>query len=164
VVVRRDTVLNKPPVVLQKGKAQKADSSVKKPAVTAPTPFRFNPGDVHYAVIVLNKMDIVFTNETKNAFNRYNREKFYNKTYDLVTLPIDPENSLLLIKQFDSASAAVNYVQLVKKVSYSEIVPWLKPEKYSFGVISESNLQILQANHDLAAYRRFLDQYLPGKF
>ncbi|HET9824687.1 MAG TPA: hypothetical protein VFP87_05105, partial [Chitinophagaceae bacterium] len=165
-----DTVVARPPV--------KADSvAVKKPVanqvrtgsvvkknVNPVIPFAFNSAAPHYVIVILNKVDPVFGNEARNAFNRYNKEKFYNKTFDLTVLNIDPENKLLLIKPFDNAQAAMDYIQQVKPKAATDIVPWLKPDKYSFSIISEQNLGILQSNPDLAAYKRFLEQNLPGKF
>jgi len=167
-----DTVVARPPV--------KVDSAVvKKPATVAPVtkkdsvtkktvaplvPFAFNAETPHYVMIILNKVDVVFGNEAKNAFARYNREKFYNKTFELNTITLDAENKLLLIQPFANAQAAIDYVQQTKPKAAGEIIPWLKADKYSFSIISEANLEILKSNPDLAAYKLFLDQNLPGKF
>jgi TolA-binding protein len=166
-----DTVVTRPIV--------KADSAVvKKPGVANPVktdsvgrktaapmvPFTFNAETPHYVMIILNKVDVVFGNEAKNAFSRYNREKFYNKTFDVNTFPLDADNKLVLIQPFPNAQAAADYIQQVKPKAASEIIPWLKADKYSFSIISEQNLQILKSNPDLGAYKRFLDQNLPGKF
>jgi hypothetical protein len=43
-------------------------------------------------------------------------------------------------------------------------MPWLKKEKYTFTIISEGNLPLLQEKQDLDAYQKFLDQNLPVKF
>jgi hypothetical protein len=166
-----DTVVTRPIV--------KADSAVvKRPGVANPVktdsvgrktaapmvPFAFNAETPHYVMIILNKVDVVFGNEAKNAFSRYNREKFYNKTFDVNTFPLDADNKLVLIQPFPNAQAAADYIQQVKPKAASEIIPWLKADKYSFSIISEQNLQILKSNPDLGAYKRFLDQNLPGKF
>jgi len=166
-----DTVVTRP--------LAKADSAVVKKLTTkipvktdsvgrknvAPlVPFAFNAETPHYVMIILNKVDVVFGNEAKNAFTRYNREKFYNKTFELNTITLDAENKLLLIQPFANAQAATEYVQQTKPKAAGEIIPWLKSDKYSFSIISEQNLEILKSNPDLAAYKLFLDQNLPGKF
>ena len=115
-------------------------------------------------MIILNKVDVVFGNETKNAFARYNSEKYYNKTFELNTINLDTDNKLVLIKPFANAQQAMDYIQDVKPKAASEIVPWLKRDKYSFSIISDQNLEILKSNPDLIAYKLFLDQNLPGKF
>ena len=163
-IIKTDTVTNKttPPAIGNKKTNQPADTIAKK--TVTPVPFTFNLNAPHYVMIILNKVDVVFGNEAKNAFFRYNRGKFYNKTFDISTVNLDADNKLLLIAPFATAQEAVDYVQQVKKVAASEIIPWLKADKYSFSIISSANLDILKANPDLSNYKRFLDQNLPGKF
>jgi len=163
--LKTDTALVKktvPPKVDTKKTNQPADTVAKK--TLGPVPFAFNAATPHYAMIILNKVDVVFGNEAKNAFFRYNRDKFYNKTFDITTVNLDADNKLLLVTPFASAGEAVDYVQQAKSLAASEIIPWLKADKYSFSIISEQNLQLLKANPDLSVYKRFLDQNLPGKF
>ena len=38
----------------------------------------------------------------------------------------------------------MNYIDKTKPVASSRIIPWLKPEKYSFAIISEANLDIMR--------------------
>jgi len=172
-VIIVDTVATRPQVI-------KADTAaVKKPLTTLPTKsdtvvtkktakpilaFSFNAAAPHYVMIILNKVDVVFGNEAKNAFARYNSEKFYNKSFELNTIPLDPDNKLVLIKPFDNAQAAVDYINQVKPKAANEIIPWLKPDKYTFSIITDQNLEVLKSNPDLTAYKLFLDQNLPGKF
>jgi hypothetical protein len=115
-------------------------------------------------MIILTNVDVVFGNETKNAFARYNSGKFYNKTFELNLVDLDTNHKLVLIKPFQNAQAAIDYINSVKPLAGSEIVPWLKPDKYSFSIITDQNLEILKTNPDLTTYKLFLDQNLPGKF
>jgi hypothetical protein len=115
-------------------------------------------------MVILNKVDNVFRNEAKNAFFRYNRETFYNKAFDYSTIDIDAENKLLLIGAFDSAAAAIQYIQQAKPVATTQIIPWLKPEKYSFSIISDSNLELLKSRPNLGDYLKFIEQFRQGKF
>jgi hypothetical protein len=158
-IIQKDTAAVKKPVTNQ----FRVDSAGRK-KVTPIVPFAFNAESPHYVMVILNKVDVVFGNEAKNAFVRFNSEKFYNKTFELNTITLDADNKLLLIKPFANAQAAADYVQQVKPNAAAEIVPWLKADKYSFSIISEQNLEFLKSNPDLAAYKRFLDQNLPGKF
>ena len=91
-------------------------------------------------------------------------KSIYNKSFELSTIPLDADNKLVLIKPFDNAQAAIDYINQVKPKAASEIIPWLKAEKYSFSIITDQNLEILKSNPDLTAYKLFLDQNLPGKF
>jgi tetratricopeptide (TPR) repeat protein len=172
-VIIVDTVATRPQVI-------KADTaSVAKPVTNLPTKtdsvvtkktakpilaFSFNAAAPHYVMIILNKVDVVFGNEAKNAFARYNSEKYYNKTFEVNTIPLDADNKLVLIKPFDNAQAAIDYINQVKPKAANEIVPWLKADKYSFSIITDQNLEVLKSNPDLTAYKLFLDQNLPGKF
>ena len=65
---------------------------------------------------------------------------------------------------FPNVQAVIDYLQKAKPVAASEIMPWLKADKYTFTLISADNLKILQEKADLGAYQKFLDQNLPVKF
>jgi len=138
-----------------------ADTVANKPIISS---YTFKPEDKYYAVVVLNKVDMVWVNETKNAFNIYNRGKFYNKQFEYNVNQLNPEYKLLLIGNFDNAQAAADYVQAVKPVSKSQIVPWLAEEKYSYTIISAANLEILKTQQDIGMYKQFIEKNLPGKF
>jgi len=159
--IKADTAAVKKPVT---NLPVKNDSVVTKKTAQPILAFSFNANTPHYVMIILNKVDIVFGNETKNAFARYNSEKYYNKRFDLATIPLDADNKLVLIKPFDDAQQAIDYINQVKPKAASEIVPWLKADKYTFSIITEQNLEVLKSNPDLTAYKLFLDQNLPGKF
>lgn len=138
------------------------DTLATKP-VTA-SAYTFNATEPHYVVLVLNKVDLVYANETKNAFSRFNKDTYYNKTMLASLSDLDADNRLLLISPFKDAADAVDYVTRTKTRTASEIVPWLKSGKYSFIVVTESNLALLKANKDLESYKAFLNQHFPGKF
>ena len=144
--VKTDTVAAKP---------------IAKPIASA---YSFKPDQPHYVVFILNKVDPVFVNEAKNAFARFNREIYYNKTMTAELLPLDADNRLLLISPFKTAQEAVEYVEKTRPRTANEIVPWLRGGKYSFSIISDSNLELLKTNKDLETYNQFLNQSLPGKF
>jgi outer membrane protein assembly factor BamD (BamD/ComL family) len=139
------------------------DTLNKKPVVIA-APYKFNATEPCYVVLVLNKVDPVFCNETKNAFARFNRETYYNKQMTADLFQIDAENRILLLSPFKDVQDAVTYVDAVKPRTATEILPWLKGGKYSFIILSDSNYDILKMNKDIDNYKAFLNQHLPGKF
>ena len=98
----------------------------------------------------------VFVNEAKNAFNRYNKQNFYNKTIDITSEVIDDNVKLVLMNNFENADAAMAYMEKVRKIAATEIVPWLPAANYKFSVISAKNLEILKASKDLTEYQKFL--------
>ena len=105
----------------------------------------------------------MFVNEVKNAFNRYNKEIYYNQTFDINIVEFDSDRKFLLIGSFANAQEVVDYIQKSKRIAANEIIPWLKADKYSFSIMTDSNLTILQEKKDLNQYKQFLDQNLPGK-
>lgn len=166
--VRKDSIVLSPKkdVVVNPPVKRSQDIAVKKPLIQqkAASVYTFDAGLKHYAMIILEKVDIVFGNETKNAFNRYNQEKYYNQTIPINAVDLDADHKLILLGEFNNAQEAVEYVQQAKKLATTEIVPWLKPEKYSFSIMSKANLEILESKKDLNQYKKFLEQYLPVKF
>lgn len=106
----------------------------------------------------------MFVGEARNAVNRFNQERFYNKRLPINTVTIVPETQLLLVGPFLSASEAVSYTDLIKPQAAKSILPWLSAEKYGFNIISPANLRILQQKKDIAAFREFMQKALPGKF
>jgi tetratricopeptide (TPR) repeat protein len=159
-----------PPVVKTPEKKEtpvvaKKDSPV---AVVAPPivvkTFSFVPADPHFVVVVLDKVDQVYASEAKNAFNRFNREKYYNKPIEMTSLQLDERFHLVLEGPFSDANAAVAYIDNVRPVAGSRILPWLTADKYNFIVISAANLDVLKTNKDMNAYKQLLQQAFPGKF
>lgn len=178
-VVKKDSLINQPKnnvaLITQKKdtvanvvstSVKKPDTVTKKPVIT-PKPYSvytFNPSSKHYVMIILDKVDPMFANEVKNAFFRYNREAYYNRTFDISSKDLDADRKLVLISGFNDVQDAVDYAMKVKKIAANEIIPWLKADKYSFSIMTDANLDILSQKKDLNEYKKFLDQNLPGKF
>lgn len=141
----------------------KKDTVITQPTVVVKS-FTFVPADPQYVVVVMDKVDEVYASEARNAFNRYNREKFYNKPITMSGLKLDDRYSLVLEGPFADAKAAVDYVDVVKPIAGSRIIPWLSVDKFSFIIISSANLDLLKNNKDMTAYRQLLMQAFPGKF
>jgi outer membrane protein assembly factor BamD (BamD/ComL family) len=137
------------------------DTSAVKPPVSA---YKFVATDAHYVAVVLHKVDLVYANESKNAFTRFNKDTYYNKVMTATLTELDAENRLLLISPFKDATEALDYVVRTRPRAASEITPWLKTGKYSFIIVSDVNLTLLKANKDVETYRGFLNQQFPGKF
>lgn len=165
---KTDNISKEPTKVVVNNPVQgKKDSVVTRPQlppVKTNTLYTYKPDVQHYAVVVLNKVDKVFGNEARNAFFRFNREKFTGQPLNLQLVELDAENKLLLIGEFGTVQTAVDYVQRAKPLAPSEILPWLKADKYSFSIISVANLEVLKSNPDINLYRKFLEQNLPVKF
>ncbi len=155
---KTDTSHTVAPVVIPK-----TDSAANKPPGVK-TPFAFNPNEPHYVVLVLNKVDPVFSNEAKNAFIRYNKDTYFSKTFSVDLYELDPENRLLMIAPFNTAAEAITYLDATKPKTATDILPWLRGGKYTFYIMTDGNFDLLKSNKDLEAYKTFLNQHWPGKF
>jgi tetratricopeptide (TPR) repeat protein len=157
--------IDKPKEVAPQITATRMDSVITKPVITTTTAgYSFNAQQPHMAMIILNKVDPVFVNEARTAMFRYNREKYYNQTYDLTIIPLNSEVQVLVIGPFTNAKAALDYVELARPVTSTQIMSWLKADKYKYYLISQQNLEFLKTDLDINKYTQFLDQHLPGIF
>lgn len=143
---------------------QMPDTLAAKPVIKNNTAFTHAANDAHYVVLVLNKVDPVFVNEARNAFSRYNRDTYYNKTYSIDLYELDTDNRLLMIAPFATAADAIAYVDKAKPKTANEILPWLKGGKYNYIILTNANFDLLKENKNLEQYKTFLNQYYPGKF
>jgi tetratricopeptide (TPR) repeat protein len=137
--------------------------SIKVPEVFVSKSFVLNPNATHQVAMILDNVDGVFVGEAKNAFARFNRQ---NSAYTNITITkdaIDASKVLLLFSSFENAEAAIKYYDVLRKVAPQE-VSWLQASKYSFIIISESNLQILKTNKDLPTYKQLLKTNFANKF
>ena len=157
--VPRDSVTKAAPVVINNPK-----DSVKKAApVFVNGPFTFNTAAPHNVIMVLNKVDGTYVNESKNAFTRYIAENFSDQPIIVNKDAIDKDNALLIFTSFENADAALQFLNKVKKAAPEE-VSWLPAAKYSFLIISDENLLLLRNNKNLKDYKGLLNKQYPGKF
>ncbi|MEO8568741.1 MAG: tetratricopeptide repeat protein [Ginsengibacter sp.] len=125
--------------------------------------FTFDALTPQYVVMLLNKVDPVYSNEAKNAFVRYSREKFRLLNLEITKDTLDKERTLLIFTQFENADAAMIFMDKIRKDAPSE-VSWLPADKYSFYIISSTNLELLKQNKNLVNYLELLNKKYPGKF
>lgn len=144
-------------------KAPDTITRVMKPQLTS-SGFYISPSEAHSVLLVLNKVDPVYVSEARNAFNRYHREQYTGKNLQVAALPFTDDIKLIAFDSFDNAGSALDYVEKTKKAAPVEIIPWLTAQKYSFLIISKTNLEILKNKKDITAYRAFLAQLYPGRF
>lgn len=138
------------------------DSAVfKKTPQPVKAGFSYNPSEHHLVAVVLHAVDMVYVNEARNAFNRYNRESYRDQPLEITTLPINENDKLMLISGFSDALGALAYMDKVHRIAGAQVVPWLSADKYSFIVISDSNLELLKSNGDLEGYRQFVETHYP---
>jgi len=112
----------------------------------------------------MNKVDPVYVNESKNAFDRYNRENYYGKNYPTDKVALTDSTKMMVIHGFGNMPEALAYLNKAASAAPREIIPWLPAGKYYFIVIDDQNLETLQNNKDLNLYRQFLQVYAPEQF
>lgn len=139
------------------------DTVAKAPAPLTSGPFVMAVNAPHYVIMILNKVDQVYTNEARNAFIRYNKENYYGQPININKDVLDADNNLLVITSFPDAAAALLYYNKIKKDAVSEI-SWLPANKYSFLIITEANLQLLKTNKNLQGYKALLNTQFPNRF
>ncbi len=145
--------------------AVKVDSSnFKAPVIEKKAEgYSFVPTDQYLVVLLLDKVDVVYMNEARNALNRYNRDKFTARTLELTTSAFDETRKMIGIASFQGVVEAHDYLTRAKSSAASEIFPWLPKEKYSFFLISTANLELLKTRKDLKQYIDLLQQNIPLK-
>ncbi len=156
-VVETPKSVNKPAPVIPK------DTVVKVAPPLSSGPFVMAVNAPHHVLMVLDKVDQVYINEAKNAFDRYNRENYYGQPININIDPLDAGLNLLVIKSFSDAAVAMQYYTKIKKDAPSE-VSWLPAHKYSFLIITEDNLQLLKTNKNLAGYKALLNTQFRNRF
>ncbi len=139
------------------------DSVIKTPTIFKSGTFTLEPDKPQYVVMILDKVDGVYINEAKNAFNRFNTESYYTQGVKITRDALDADRTLLLFSPFEDADAAIKYYDKIRKAAPTE-VSWLPAGKYSFMIISDSNLQLLKTNKDLQGYKKLLNTNYNNKF
>ncbi|HMI79988.1 MAG TPA: tetratricopeptide repeat protein, partial [Ferruginibacter sp.] len=158
--------INDKPVVVNKPVVKApviADSITKAAPPLASGPFVMSLTSAHHVIMILDKVDAVYVNEARNAFNRYNKENFYGQPIQVNKDVLDAERSLLVITSFADAAAALQYYDKIKRSAASEI-SWLPANKYSFMIITDENLQLLKTNKNIPGYKALLNTQYPNRF
>ncbi|MEO6330821.1 MAG: tetratricopeptide repeat protein [Ginsengibacter sp.] len=166
--IRNDStlIIKKDSSIQKIGSVAVVNSPVKKDSTPPPlvnTSFNFVPSSPQFVVMLLDKVDPVYISEARNAFLRYNREKFSSANIEIAKEVIDKDRTLLIFRQFTDAAVAAIYSDKIKKDAAVE-VSWLPVTKYSFFIISDPNLQLLKLNKDIQSYMKVLHNALPDKF
>lgn len=148
---------------LAKNKVATDSSRLKKDAPKAPASSLFSrhAQQPHFVAIVLEDVDPVYVSESRNAFDRYNKEKYYNIPMNVLVVDLGEKLKLVSIRGLENEQAALDYIKKAKELAPKEIIPWLKADKYSFIPVAEDNMDLLMTNRDFPAYRNFLKQVFP---
>ncbi|HPZ88203.1 MAG TPA: hypothetical protein PLQ32_08880 [Flavihumibacter sp.] len=138
-------------------------SRLKKeaPKPIATSAFSRHAQQPHFVGIVLDEVDPVYVAEARNAFDRYNKEKYYAQPMNVLVVDMGEKRKLVSIRGFENEAAAKAYIKKAKELAPKEIIPWLKTGKYYFVPIAEDNMDLLMLNRDFPAYQQFIKQLFP---
>jgi tetratricopeptide (TPR) repeat protein len=117
----------------------------------------------HMMIMILDKVDPVYVGEAKNAFNRYNKQNYFNLPIETTNQPLSDSLNLVVITPFPNAATALDYTRKTAEIAETRIIPWMPKGKFSFLVITPANLQLLQSRKDLAEYLKFHGQAYSGR-
>ena len=155
--------------VLKKDKQAFSDVVITKDTIKKVAPilvnglFTFNAATQQNVIMLLDKVDGTYVNESKNAFTRFVTENLAGQPITIIKSAIDKDIALLVFSSFANADEALQFLIKIKKAAPDE-VSWLPAAKYSFLIISNDNLQLLQSNKNLKGYKDLLNKQYPGKF
>ncbi len=170
-MVRNDSTLIVSPKLFDSSKAaikvddsfaKKVDSATKAPAVVS-GPYTFNASAPHNVIMWLDKVDVTYVNESKNAFVRYVSDNFRASGLTVNKDVVDKDYSLLVFTSFANAEEALLFFTKIRKAAPEEI-SWLPASKYAFYIIDNDNLERLKNTKDLAGYKNLLNKQYPGVF
>jgi hypothetical protein len=115
----------------------------------------------HLVLLVMDKVDRIFVNEARNAFNRYNAQYPASRPLESLIEPLNDNIKFLVMQPFDNAIQASAYVQRVDKLAATELIPWLPREKYSFIIVNAKNLETIRSMKSVSEYISALKQLYP---
>ena len=115
-------------------------------------------------MIVFDKVAPLFIAEVRTAFNNYHQTELYNKALTTKLEPLDSTHTIVWVDTFENIGDAITYINKVKPITSSEIIPWLTNSKYIFLPIDVENWSILKVDKQLGLYKDFLHSLLPKQF
>ena len=158
------TIKDSLPMVPKQLNAKQISMPVDKPITFNNKTFAFNAADTQYVVVMLDNVDPIFVTESRNAFNRFNQERYSDQKIIIYNRRINNQYQFLMFGPFANAADAVGYIDKTRPLASSRIIPWLAADKFSFSIISDANMGVLINNQDITGYRNFLHGIFPDKF
>lgn len=130
----------------------------------APETYQFNASDSQFVAIALYKVDPVFVSEARNAWNRFNQERYYNQKLPINVIRVNDSEQILIMGPFTNAAEASTYTDRNRPLATSRVTPWLEASKFSFAIISRENLNLLIKKGETGTYWQMLRNLFPDKY
>jgi tetratricopeptide (TPR) repeat protein len=129
-----------------------------------PGTYYFQPADSQVVVMLLDRVDPVYRNEARIGLAGYHRAQFPDMGLTIRVDGFNDDVRLLLIEGFEDLASALQYMDQVRKVSPTELFPWMPADRYRYFPVSVPDLSLFLEKKDASGYLEFLRQHLPGKF
>jgi len=120
-----------------------------------------DPQSPHLVVLILSGLDSALHIRTKNAVDRYNRNRNESKDLSTTTSLFSDTTYLISISGFTDARSAATFKERAAQRTSSEIAPWLGSQSFSWMIISTSNWERLLEQKDLTSYKNFINDNSP---
>lgn len=130
---------------------------------TVSGPYVFNHANAHHVLMVLDKVDGTYVNESKNALSRYVNDYFRDKQLTITRDALDNNLSLIDFSSLENANEALLFIQKIRKAAPDEL-SWLPANKYYFILIDNDNLIRLKNTKDIQGYLNLLRKQFAGQF
>ena len=133
---------------------------------TQVSPYIIDPTEPYMVAIVLERIDPAYVNEVLYGFNNSSRKNFNNQPVEVAKKKLRDNLWVVTLKsaEFKNAEAAINYINYIKPIAQKEIISWLDAGKYSYIIISEPTMQLLEQDPNIPLYQKVLKETFPGKF
>ncbi|MES2649459.1 MAG: hypothetical protein V4717_21455 [Bacteroidota bacterium] len=133
---------------------------------TKASPYIINPADPTMVAILLEKIDPAYVNEVLYSFANSSRKNFNGQPVEATKKKLRENLWIVMLRspEFKNAESAFAYINYIKPVAQKEIISWLEASKYSYIMLSEANLALLQQDPNMPLYLEILRQTFPGKF
>ena len=129
-----------------------------------PGSYFFQPADSQVVVMLLDRVDPVYRNEARIGLQGYHRSQFPDMGLTIRVDGFNDDIRMLLIEGFEDLASALTYMEQVRKVSPTELFPWMPADRYRYFPVSVPDLPLFMEKKDAQGYLEFLRQHLPGKF
>jgi len=117
--------------------------------------FEKEPDDLHYAIVVVYKLNQKSTNTAKVNVSAFNKKfhKLANLKISNISLNRENKSQIVLIRSFDSESKAMAYYKSAKDNSDS----FVKDVTYDLFVTTQKNFREIIKQRSVNEYRKFFD-------